>query len=155
MSLTTDTAAGKAGAAESTDVVIVNLRPMWIAAGVLVTFYPFIRIYEQIYGWRAGFDFFAPEFQTVLADIALDRNSVGAGRGPRSGRLPLEDAHTRHVSVEHARGIAPLGSSGAMAGRLRHRDLFRCELLHGADATWHMTVIRDTDFTPSHILEFE
>ena len=22
------------------------------------------------------------------------------------------------------------------------------------DGTWHMTVIRDTDFTPSHIIEF-
>jgi len=38
--------------------------------------------------------------------------------------------------------------------RLRHRHLLGASFFTEQDGTWHMTVIRDTDFTPSHIIEF-
>src|SRR3974390_1395483 len=65
MSSTTSTAAG---AAAGTDT-IVDLRGMWIGLLVLNVFYLIVRIYEQIYGWRAGLDSFAPEFQTYWMSI--------------------------------------------------------------------------------------
>ena len=65
MSSTTSTAAG---AAAGTDT-IVDLRGMWIGLLVLNVFYLIVRIYEQIYGWRAGLDSFAPEFQTYWLSI--------------------------------------------------------------------------------------
>ncbi|WP_456299339.1 methane monooxygenase/ammonia monooxygenase subunit C, partial [Methylocystis silviterrae] len=42
---------------------------MWIGLAVLNGFYLVVRIYEQIYGWRAGLDSFAPEFQTYWMSI--------------------------------------------------------------------------------------
>jgi methane/ammonia monooxygenase subunit C len=65
MSSTTETAAG---AAAGTDTV-VDLRGMWIGLVVLDVFYLIVRIYEQVFGWRAGLDSFAPEFQTYWLSI--------------------------------------------------------------------------------------
>ena len=65
MSSTTETAAG---AAAGTDTV-VDLRGMWIGLVVLDVFYLIVRVYEQVYGWRAGLNSFAPEFQTYWLSI--------------------------------------------------------------------------------------
>ncbi|MGJ0508196.1 MAG: methane monooxygenase/ammonia monooxygenase subunit C, partial [Methylocystis sp.] len=51
MSSTTSAAAGAA-----TETAVVDLRGMWIGLAVLNIFYLIVRIYEQIYGWRAGLD---------------------------------------------------------------------------------------------------
>ena len=48
---------------------VVDLRGMWIGLGVLNVFYLIVRIYEQVFGWRAGLDSFAPEFQTYWMSI--------------------------------------------------------------------------------------
>jgi methane/ammonia monooxygenase subunit C len=72
MSSTTEIAAPAAAPADT----IVDLKGMWIGLAVLNTFYLIIRIYEQIFGWRAGLDSFAPEFQTywlrILCEIPLE-----------------------------------------------------------------------------------
>ncbi|WP_235535226.1 methane monooxygenase/ammonia monooxygenase subunit C, partial [Sphingomonas sp. Leaf339] len=65
MSSTTDTAARAAAGTEA----VVDLKGMWIGLAVLNGFYLVVRIYEQIYGWRAGLDSFAPEFQTYWMSI--------------------------------------------------------------------------------------
>ena len=64
MASTTSAAAGAAA-----EVQVVDLRGMWIGLAVLNVFYLIVRIYEQIYGWRAGLDSFAPEFQTYWMSI--------------------------------------------------------------------------------------
>src|SRR5512136_1516936 len=48
---------------------IADLKGMWIGLALLNSFYLIVRIYEQIYGWRAGLDSFAPEFQTYWMSI--------------------------------------------------------------------------------------
>jgi methane/ammonia monooxygenase subunit C len=48
---------------------VVDLRGMWIGLGCLNVFYLIVRIYEQVFGWRAGLDSFAPEFQTYWMSI--------------------------------------------------------------------------------------
>mgnify|MGYP003339889568 FL=1 len=48
---------------------VVDLRGMWIGLALLNTFYLIVRIYEQVFGWRAGLDSFAPEFQTYWMSI--------------------------------------------------------------------------------------
>src|SRR5512147_2159659 len=64
MASTTSAAAGAA-----TETAVVDLRGMWIGLALLNTFYLIVRIYEQIFGWRAGLDSFAPEFQTYWMSI--------------------------------------------------------------------------------------
>ncbi|MBG0804040.1 methane monooxygenase/ammonia monooxygenase subunit C, partial [Methylocystis sp. H15] len=65
MSSTTDTAARAAAGTEA----VVDLKGMWIGLAVLNGFYLVVRIYEQVFGWRAGLDSFAPEFQTYWMSI--------------------------------------------------------------------------------------
>jgi methane/ammonia monooxygenase subunit C len=50
MSLSTETAAGAVGRPD----VIVDLKPLWFGLAGLNCFYLIVRIYEQIFGWRAG-----------------------------------------------------------------------------------------------------
>ena len=59
----------KTTAVADTDAQVVDLRGMWIGLALLNTFYLIVRIYEQIFGWRAGLDSFAPEFQTYWMSI--------------------------------------------------------------------------------------
>ncbi|MEK8095059.1 bacterial ammonia monooxygenase, subunit AmoC [Methylocystis sp. IM3] len=133
---------------------IVNLKPMWASLTALLTLYAAARAYEQVYGWRAGLDSFAPEFQTywlsilwteIPLELVVGLSLVGYLWKTRtrdfSTLTPREELY-RHIVV------------------LQWLTLFGITFFFGAsffteqDATWHMTVIRDTDFTPSHILEF-
>ena len=149
MSSTTSTAAGAA----ATDT-IVDLRGMWIGLVVLNTFYLLVRIYEQIYGWRAGLDSFAPEFQTywlsiLWTEIPLELIS-GIGL---AGYL----WKTRDRNID---AVTPREEMRRIVVEVQWLVAYAVAIYWGAsffteqDGTWHMTVIRDTDFTPSHIIEF-
>ena len=72
MSSTTDTAAG---AAAGTDTV-VDLRGMWIGLITLDVFYLIVRIYEQVFGWRAGLELVRSGVPDLLAEHSLDGNSA-------------------------------------------------------------------------------
>jgi len=44
-------------------------RPVIIGTLAICTFYVCVRIYEQVFGWYAGLDSFAPEFTTYWMTI--------------------------------------------------------------------------------------
>lgn len=67
MNQTTDKAVSAAQAGEVD--TIVNFKPAYITMGVMLVFYVGIRIYEQYFGWKAGLDSFAPEFQTYWMNL--------------------------------------------------------------------------------------
>jgi methane/ammonia monooxygenase subunit C len=155
MSLVTETAPSAVSAREASAA-----KPIWdwrlpvYSTTALSVFYILVRIYEQYFGWYAGLDSFDPKFNTYWMSILWTE-------------LPLE-------------GIAFLGIVGYL-WKTRDRDLENVApreelrrffnlmsliLLYGVaiywgasyfteqDGTWHQTVIRDNDFTPSHIIEF-
>jgi methane/ammonia monooxygenase subunit C len=63
MSLVTGTA--RTGEAEAVgEAPLLDGRPVIIGVAAICTFYVCVRIYEQIFGWYAGLDSFAPEFTT-------------------------------------------------------------------------------------------
>jgi methane/ammonia monooxygenase subunit C len=155
MSLVTETIPGSAAAREASAALpIFDIKPLLYGAGGLSFFYLLVRIYEQHFGWYAGLDSFDPLFDKYWMTILWIE-------------LPLE-------------GISFLGIVGYL-WKTRDRDLANVEpreelrrffnllswifvygvaIYWGAsyfteqDGTWHQTVIRDTDFTPSHIIEF-
>ena len=102
MSSTTDTAVG---AAAGTDRV-VDLRGMWIGLVVLDVFYLIVRVYEQVYGWRAGLDSFAPEFQTYWLSILWTEIPLELISGIGLGRLSVENPNRDFVDSDAARGDA-------------------------------------------------
>ncbi len=155
MSLATDTAArtDRGATAVGADV-IVDLKPMWIGLAVLNVFYLIVRVYEQIYGWRAGLDSFAPEFQTYWLSILWTE-------------IPLElvsgialAGYLWKTRIRDMSAVTPRQEMRAIVDNAKWLTAYAVAIYWGAsffteqDGTWHMTVIRDTDFTPSHIIEF-
>ncbi|HEY8124210.1 MAG TPA: bacterial ammonia monooxygenase, subunit AmoC [Methylocystis sp.] len=152
MNQTTEKAVSAAQAGE-TDT-IVNYKPAYITMGVMLVFYVGIRIYEQYFGWKAGLDSFAPEFQTYWMNLMWTE-------------LPLEFVSfcaiggylwkTRDRNID---AVAPREEMRRILTLIGWLAVYAFSVYWGAsyfteqDGTWHQTVIRDTDFTPSHILEF-
>ncbi|MCK5869290.1 MAG: methane monooxygenase/ammonia monooxygenase subunit C, partial [Methyloprofundus sp.] len=64
MAATTDSV--KADASEAPLLNKTNLIAGWM---LYLVFYSFIRWYEGVYGWSAGLDSFAPEFETYWMNM--------------------------------------------------------------------------------------
>jgi methane/ammonia monooxygenase subunit C len=151
MSLATEKAA--AAAAEKADV-IVNYKPAYIAMFCLGMFYVGIRVYEQYFGWKAGLDSFAPEFQTYWLNLMWTE-------------LPIEfitfcgiGGYLWKTRDRNINAVAPREELRRLLTLVGWLLVYAFTVYWGAsyfteqDGTWHQTVIRDTDFTPSHILMF-
>jgi methane/ammonia monooxygenase subunit C len=152
MSLATEKAAGAEQVAKSD--TIVNYWPYYWAMIALFVFYVSIRIYEQYFGWKAGLDSFSPEFQTYWLNLMWTE-------------LPLEFIafcgiggylwKTRDRNID---AVTPREEMRRLLNVVGWLSVYAFTVYWGAsyfteqDGTWHQTVIRDTDFTPSHILEF-
>ena len=50
--------------AESTESPLLNKKWLGFAFAVYAVFYAWVRWYEGVFGWSAGLDSFAPEFET-------------------------------------------------------------------------------------------
>lgn len=150
MSSTTDTAARAAAGADT----VVDLRGMWIGLVLLNTFYLIVRIYEQVFGWRAGLDSFAPEFQTYWMSILWTEIPLELVSGMALAGY-LWKTRDRNIDA-----VSPREETRRIVVLVQWLVVYAAAIYWGAsffteqDGTWHMTVIRDTDFTPSHIIEF-
>ncbi len=129
-------------------------RNMWLMVAGFTAFYLWVRWYEHVYGWSAGLDAFAPEFQTywmTFLYIELVAEVVTAAflwgwlwrtRDRHLDQLAPRDEVKRHMT--HfvwllAYGVAVYWGASYFTEQ---------------DGTWHQTIVRDTDFTPSHVIEF-
>jgi len=112
------------------------------------TFYLIVRIYEQIFGWRAGLDSFAPEFQTywlsiLWTEIPLELVSASACRY-------LWKTRDRNVdAVQHVKRCAAC-SPGSMADGLRRRHLLGASFFTEQDGTWHRLDSRHGLYAVAH-----
>ena len=113
-----------------------------------------MRIYEQVFGWYAGLDSFAPEFTTYWMTILYIEEPVEL-----ISFLALVGWmwKTRDKDIAN---VQPREEMRRIFTLLQWILVYGVAIYWGAsyfteqDGTWHMTVIRDTDFTPSHIIEF-
>lgn len=185
--MSVSTRIGAAGAEGPNSPLISPWRLPLILSGYALL-YLWVRWYEEIYGWKAGLDAFAPEFETywmnfLYLEISLE-TVVGAllwgwlwrtrdrgleafwshfdstesvltyGKGP-SLWASLTKTRTHAVTIlspreELRRNLTHLLWLAAYAWAFYFGASFFTE----QDATWHQTVVRDTDFTPSHIIVF-
>jgi methane/ammonia monooxygenase subunit C len=129
-------------------------RNMWLAIAAFFAFYIAVRWYEGVYGWKYGLDSFAPEFQTywmnlLYAELVLESAATTA--------LITYLWKTRDRNMD---ALAPREELRRYCTLYMWWVLYGIGLFWGAsffteqDGAWHQTVIRDTDFTPSHIIEF-
>jgi methane/ammonia monooxygenase subunit C len=140
------------GIATETDA-IVDLRGMWIGLVTLNVFYLIVRVYAQIFGWRAGLDSFALEFQTYWLSILWTEIPLELLWGLTLASY-LWKTRTRDFST-----LTPREEMRRIVVEVQWLVVYGITIYWGAsffteqDGTWHMTVIRDTDFTPSHIID--
>jgi len=150
MSMTKAEARSAARSAER----IIDTRPVLIGAAVLMLFVAILRLYEQLFAWSFGLDSFSPEFQLYwmgLLQFAIMASSFAA------------IALVGFLWRTRDRDLANLGAS-AETRRLVYLVqwllVFSLALFWGLSffseqtAVWHMTAVRDTDFTPSNIITF-
>lgn len=130
----------------------------WAMAGVLAVAAlcgtALIKGYQHAYAWSMGLDAWAPEFQTWWMSIFYTEIILLPALGA-VGVLALWFTRDRDIAnlppqIELRRFytmFAVLTVGGVVMAAIGG-------LLVEADAAWHQVVIRDTDFTPTHILLF-
>jgi methane/ammonia monooxygenase subunit C len=112
------------------------------------------RIYEQVYAWKAGLDATAPEFQTywmhMLYAIFAFEAILSAGLwGYVWFSRPKDLGH-----LEPREELRRVGVAVSMIFVYVFAVFIGASFFAEQDATWHQTVVRDTSFTPSHIMLF-
>ena len=113
-----------------------------------------IKSYQHLYSWSVGLDSWSPEFQAYWMSIFYTQiiviPVVGATaiawlwftRDRRIHELPARAELQRYYTMFGILTGVAITSSAVLG------------LLVEADAAWHQVVIRDTDFTPTHIFLF-
>ena len=133
---------------------LFNLK--WVALGstLVLSFAVFARWYQSWAAWDYGLDSTAPEFQTywmnffyieVVAFACLFLIGTLGMWLTRDKNLPGLPAR-----LEIKRHITLLGMLFVYAFAFVFAGSFFAE----QDASWHQVVVRDTSFTPSHVIEF-
>lgn len=113
-----------------------------------------IRIYQQMMAFSVGMDFYEPEFQTYWMPLLYGEVIVLGGTMVLGSiymwMTRVRDASTVAPEVELKRYFTLLGVFtvlGIWAALI-------AALAVESDAAWHQVAIRDTDFTPTHIVIF-
>jgi methane/ammonia monooxygenase subunit C len=136
------------------DAPLLDTKWLAFAFTIYTVFYAWVRWYEGVYGWAAGLDSFAPEFETywmnfLYIEIVLEIVTASILWGyiwkTRDRNL---DAITPREELR--RNLTHLIWLFAYAWAIYWGASYFTE----QDGTWHQTIVRDTDFTPSHIIEF-
>ena len=136
------------------EVPRVPWKPMLGVAGVITIALFLIKWYQHAYSWSAGLDAWSPEFQTFWMTIfyaeIIALPTLGAvwlaylwfTRDRDIQNLPARQELSRYYAMFAFLSASALVITAAIG------------LLTEADAAWHQVVIRDTDFTPTHIFLF-
>ena len=140
--------------ADAVEAPLLNKQNMFAGAALYIVFYGWVRWYEGVYGWSAGLDSFAPEFETywmnfLYIEMVLEvvTASVLWGYIWRSRDRKVMSITPREELRRHFHHWVWLV---AYAWAIYYGASYFTE----QDGTWHQTIVRDTDFTPSHIIEF-
>jgi methane/ammonia monooxygenase subunit C len=148
----TSQAAGSAVAQQ--EAPLFNAKAFWYIMAGFTAFNLFVRWYEEVYGWSAGLDAFAPEFKTYWMNwlytefvVEITTASFLWGWLWRTRDRNLDALSPRDELRRHVNHMIWLCAYGVAI-------YWGASFYTEQDGTWHQTVIRDTDFTPSHIIEF-
>ncbi|ARN80762.1 methane monooxygenase/ammonia monooxygenase subunit C [Methylocystis bryophila] len=130
------------------------LRTFMIGGGVLAAILIALRLYEQAFGWSTGLDSFSDEYRlywnnllvfsipaAALAAIAVAGYMWRTRDRDMDAITPAEELRRYHVL---AQWLALYGLALFIA----------LSFFTEQTAVWHMTAVRDSDFTPSNIVTF-
>ncbi len=143
-----------ATAAAQSSRKIVNLVPVAIVWAVLLAIYMGLRVYQGFFAFKYGLDSTSPDFEKYW--LTLLRVEVPLIFG-------VAAVAWGYLWVTRDKNLDKLGAETELR-RYFHLTswfllytfafIFIASFNGEADATWHQTVVRDTVFTPSHIILF-
>ncbi|MVF22130.1 methane monooxygenase/ammonia monooxygenase subunit C [Methylocaldum sp. BRCS4] len=144
----------QAGGIAAQEKPLLDKRWLIFGLGLYLVFYIWVRWYEGVYGWSAGLDSFAPEFETywmnfLYTEIVLEviTASILWGYLWKTRTRDMDAVTPREQLYRHmTHGIWMCCYAWAL--------YWGGSYFTEQDGTWHQTIVRDTDFTPSHIIEF-
>jgi methane/ammonia monooxygenase subunit C len=132
----------------------MNKNILIVGALTLLVLTVAARAYQQVYAWSAGLDATAPEFQTYWMNLLF---VMFAAEGLAAAGLWGYVWFTRPKSLENLEPREELRRLGVLVSIITvyvFAVFIAASFFAEQDATWHQTVVRDTSFTPSHIMLF-
>lgn len=151
---TMETVRGTAAPVDRSPRSFITMRGAVLAMlGILVLMVCF-RTYQQMFAFTAGLDSTAPEFDTywmtlmkvevvaILSLYVVVWSYLWFTRDRHLDQLPVRDEIKRYFNLV----LFILVYAFAV--------YFSASFFAEQDASWHQTVVRDTSFTPSHIVLF-
>lgn len=132
----------------------VDVRLMALTFLALTVIYVAFRIYQQVYALKAGLDSTAPEFQTYWMTLLKIELPVLYGAGVVCWAYLF---FTRDRNVDRVDPKVELKRYFSLTMWLvvyTFTFYWTGSFFAEGDGNWHQTVLRDTPFTPSHIVLF-
>jgi methane/ammonia monooxygenase subunit C len=154
MAVTTQAVSKPIAAGKTVGFTRLHKKNLIIWTIVFMVFNLAVRYYEEVYGWSAGLDAFAPEFRTYWMNWLWTELVMEAILFAYIGAFIWK---TRDRNLD---AVTPGEELTRYFHLLVWLVVYGYAIYWGAsfyteqDGTWHQTVIRDTDFTPSHCIEF-
>lgn len=133
---------------------LLNKKNMFAGAALYIVFYGWVRWYEGVYGWSAGLDSFAPEFETYWMNFLYIEMVL---------EIVTASVLWGYIWKSRDRKVMSITPREELRRHFTHwvwLVMYGIAIYYGAsyfteqDGTWHQTIVRDTDFTPSHVIEF-
>jgi methane/ammonia monooxygenase subunit C len=133
---------------------VLHLTHIWLGLAGITVLMVAARIYQLLFAWTKGLDSFSPEFQTywwnlLLAEWGLEVLAAALlwgwlwkTRDREVDKLAPETELKRYFNL-----VMWLMAYAFVV-------IFAASFFAEQDATWHQTLVRDTEFTPSHIILF-
>ncbi len=137
-----------------TEEKMFKIGPVAIVWGILAAIYLGLRIYQQEFAFSVGLDSTAPEFATHwMMLLKIELIAIFGGGAIIWAYLWFTrdrnmDALTPREELRRHFGLAAWFLLYTFA------FLWIASFFGEGDAVWHQTVVRDTSFTPSHIVVF-
>jgi len=133
---------------------LINLVPVLLVFGLLTAIYAGLRIYTQMYAFEHGLDSTTPEFEKYwMGLLKLEVPLIfGVGIAIWTWLWVTRDKNLHKLDAE----TELKRYFGLVAWFLCYTFsfVFIASFFGEGDAVWHQTVVRDTSFTPSHIVVF-
>jgi methane/ammonia monooxygenase subunit C len=132
----------------------MNKRIMITGVIVITVLAVSARLYQQVYAWTAGLDSTSPEFQTYWMNMLY---AIFVFEGLAAASLWGYVWFSRPKTLENLEPREELRRLGVLVSIIFvyvFAVYWAASFFAEQDATWHQTVVRDTSFTPSHIMLF-
>jgi methane/ammonia monooxygenase subunit C len=146
------------GTAQREQRDLTNWHAGWrvcvLACAGFIALFVGLGMYMHAFAWSAGIDAASPEFALYWRSLLLVE-LVGGGIGTIAWWVWLvRSGQTIAQTVTHAEEVRRIAVFWGLVGATSVVLYFMASFFPNSDGAWHQTAVRDTAFTPTHIVMF-